>query len=287
MLKIGVVIVDFFKADQVINNVKSILSQKFVNKVLSKNVEIFISILDNSCNKKNAEILKSGLEKLQNSNNNIILNVSKKNTGYTKGNNIGVKYLEELCNDLDYLFVINPDIETKDKNTFSKMIAYLEKNKKVGILGPRQIHSNGEYAMTVRQFPNLFTQIFRRLWLRYLPFVKQVVEKDEMLKMDKAKTQEVDWLQSSFICIRKILWNEIGGFNEQYFLFMADAEICLEVWKKGYTVQFFSEAEVLADGIRCSGGGFLQFCKSWVLRQHLKDAWKYFLKHLFEKNGRK
>jgi hypothetical protein len=81
------------------------------------------------------------------------------------------------------------------------------------------------------------------------------VEKDEMQKMDKAKTQDVDWLQSSFICIRKDLWDNIGGFNEKYFLFMADAEICLESWKRKKKVQFFSDVEVLADGIRCSGGG--------------------------------
>jgi len=285
MLKIGVVIVDFLKAEKVVENVKSILNQKLIDTSLDKKIEIFISVLDNSCNEKNAETLRLGLEKLQSIKNNIILTISEKNLGYTKGNNLGVQYLNSKK--IDYLFIINPDIEIKDDNAFLKMIAYLEKNKEVGILGPRQVHTNGEYAMTVRQFPNLFTQIFRRLWLRYLPFVKQIVEKDEMLKMDKAKTQDVDWLQSSFICIRKDLWNEIGGFNEQYFLFMADAEICLEAWKKGYAVRFFSEVDVLADGVRCSAGGFIQFCKSWVLRQHLKDAWKYFLKHLFEKNVRK
>jgi hypothetical protein len=97
----------------------------------------------------------------------------------------------------------------------------------------------------------------------------------------------VDWLQSSFFVIRKNLWDEIGGFNEDYFLFMADSEICLEAWKRGYSVKFFAETEVSADGIRCSAGGIKTFFTSWVLRQHLKDAVKYMWKHLFEKNPRK
>jgi len=169
------------------------------------------------------------------------------------------------------------------------MLEYLEdkKNKKVGILGPRQINDDGTYAMNVRQFPNLFLQIIRRLSLRNIPFLQKKVEADEMLKMDKAKTQEVDWLQSSFFVIRKKLWDEIGGFNEDYFLFMADSEICLESWKRGYSVEFFAETEVSADGIRCSAGGFKMFLKSWVLRQHLRDAIKYFWKYLFQKNPRK
>jgi len=284
MMNIGIIILDFLKAKKVIQNVQSILNQN-----ISENITLHISVVDNSCNKKNAEILQSELEVFMKSKtrHTVILDITEKNIGYTKGNNRGVKNLEKLCNTLDYLFVINPDIETKNKNVFQKMITYLENNENVGIIGPRQVHKNGEYAMSVRQFPNLFTQIFRRLWLRYLPFIKQAVEKDEMQKMNKAYIQNVDWLQSSFICIRKKLWNDIGGFNENYFLFMADSEICFDTWKRGYCVQFFPEAEVYADGIRCSGGGFIQLFKSWVLRQHVKDSWKYFVKHLFEGNVRK
>ncbi len=303
-MNIGVVILDFLKAEKVVKNVESIFQQNFdMFKNSDKKINLFVSVVDNSCNAKNAEILESKLKKdikqnlKQNlkhdiiSNNNFILDITNKNIGYTKGNNRGVKNLEKLVKNqnqnLDYLFIINPDIETSNKNVFQKMINYLEKNEEVGIIGPRQVHKNGEYAMSVRKFPNLFVQIFRRLWLRSLPFIKQAVEKDEMQKMDKAKTQDVDWLQSSFICIRKDLWDNIGGFNERYFLFMADAEICLESWKRKQKVQFFSDVEVLADGIRCSGGGLSQFFKTWVLRQHLKDAWKYFVKHLFDGDVRK
>ncbi len=277
-IRVGVVILDFLKAQKVVKNIECIFTQK-----VSKNIKIYISVVDNSCNAENAYILQQGVERYS---DRCVLDISEKNIGYTKGNNRGVKNLEKLCDTFEYLFIVNPDIETRNPDVFQKMITYLEEHKEVGIIGPRQVHKDGSYAMNVRQFPNLFIQIFRRLWLRYLPFIKQAVERDEMQKMNKAQTQDVDWLQSSFIGIRKNIWDEIGGFNEDYFLFMADSEICLEVWKRGYRVQFFSEVEVFADGIRCSGGGFIQFFKSWVLRQHLKDAWKYFIRHLFERKVR-
>lgn len=290
-MNVGVVILDFLKAKQVLQNVETLLSQEF-----SENVKLYISVVDNSQNKNNANILQEGLDRYIKSTEDkrrvVMLDITEKNVGYTKGNNRGVKNIENFLEKnaidapLDYLFVINPDIETRDSTVLQKMLGYLQENEKVGILGPRQVHENGEYAMNVRQFPNLFVQIFRRIWLRSLPFIKKAVEKDEMQKMDKAKTQDVDWLQSSFFCIRKDLWDKVGGFNEAYFLFMADSEICLDVWKLGYSVQFFADVHVYADGVRCSGGGFLMLFKSMVLRQHVKDAWKYFLKHLFEKKVR-
>ncbi len=283
-MNIGIVILDFLKAKKVIQNVKSILQQH-----ISDDITFHIAVVDNSCNTENAKILQSGLEEVMHnhSRHTVSLDITEKNIGYTKGNNRGVQAIEKKLNTpLKYVFIINPDIETKERSVFQKIITYLETHKEIGIIGPRQVHENGEYAMSVRQFPNLFTQIFRRLWLRHLPFIKQAVERDEMQKMNKAKTQDVDWLQSSFICIRKNIWDTIGGFNEEYFLFMADSELCLQTWKLNYRVVFFPQAEVYADGIRCSGGGLHTFFTNWVLRQHVKDAWKYFIKHILQKNPR-
>jgi len=278
---VSVIILDFLKAQKVVKNVQSIFAQE-------KNFDIEISVVDNSCNSKNAEILKNFEAQINEKRGlaPLFIEISEKNLGYTKGNNLAA---EKISENSEYIFVINPDIEMKNPDTLQKMVSYLEdeKNKKVGILGPRQVNEDGTFAMNVRKFPNLFLQIIRRVSLRNIPFLQKKVEADEMQKMDKAKTQEVDWLQSSFFCIRKKLWDEIGGFNEEYFLFMADSEICLEAWKRGYTVEFFAETEVSADGIRCSAGGFKAFFTSWVLRQHLRDALKYMWKHIWEKNPRK
>jgi N-acetylglucosaminyl-diphospho-decaprenol L-rhamnosyltransferase len=101
------------------------------------------------------------------------------------------------------------------------------------------------------------------------------------------KIQDVDWLQSSCVILRKSLWNKIGGLNEDYFLFMSDVEICHKAWEWGKRVVYYPEARVWADGKRVSAGNFRSFLKSWVLRKHVKDSLKYRLKHFFKKNPRK
>lgn len=267
---ISIVILDFLKAQRVVKNVKSILKQE-------GNFETEIIVVDNSNNPTNASVLKP-LEKYS----EVRLIINSENQGYTKGNNTGAKYAQGK-----YIAIVNPDIEWVNKNTLQELLSYLEKHPEVGVVGPKQINPDHSIAMSVRAFPNLFVQVARRTFLRRLPILKQWVAYDEMQHLDYGKTQEVDWLQSSFVLLSKKLWDELGGFDERYFLFLADTELCWQAWKKGKKTVYYPKAVVAADGIRCSDGGFLSFFRGWVIRQHVKDSWRYTLKHWFESSPRK
>ncbi len=266
---VSIIILDFLKAPKVVQNVESVLWQ-------NTDFGVEIVVVDNSVNSENAKVLK----KLE-CHKNVTVVINEKNEGYTRGNNRGV-----LLAKGEYIAIVNPDIIWKQKDTLQKLINYLGAHPEVGIVGPKQINPDGCVAMSVRAFPNLFVQIARRTFLRHLPGIKEWVAYDEMQHLDYEKVQKVDWLQSSFMVMRKDDWNGCGGFDEDYFLFMSDAEICRKFWKKGKAVVYFPEVWVYADGIRCSEGGFSDFCKQWVLRQHFKDSLKYTIKHLFERNPR-
>ena len=259
------------KAKRVSENVESILAQK-------TDFPLEIIVVDNSVNSVNAKIL---LELQKHPNVRVVIN--DKNVGYVSGNNGGAaRALGE------YLMIVNPDIIWREKDTLQTMIDYMNEHEEVGILGPKQINDTDKsVAMTVRAFPKLFLQIARRTWIRKLPLIKRWVAHDEMRHLDYEKTQEVDWLQSSFWLIRKSLWNSFGGLNPDYFLFMSDPDLCFKVWEKGYKVVYYPKAVVYADGIRLSQGGMKAFFQKWTLRQHLKDAIKYSWNHLWRGNPRR
>jgi GT2 family glycosyltransferase len=269
-IKATAIILDFMKGARVVENVKSILAQK-------TDFKIKIIVIDNSCHAGNVEILRAGLEGLK----RVKLVVNEKNLGYIKAHNA-------VKNDMEgkYLFIINPDILWKDSGVIQKMADYMDAHPDIGILGPRQINDSGETAMTVRAFPKLYLQIARRTFLRKLPILKNRVAYDEMRHLDYGKIQDVDWLQSSCVAIRKDLWDKIGGLNEDYFLFMGDVELCYQSWKNGKRVVYFPDVRVYADGKRLSAGGFKKFFQSWVMRQHLKDSIKYRLKYFFNPDPR-
>ncbi|PKL72207.1 glycosyl transferase family 2 [Candidatus Kuenenbacteria bacterium HGW-Kuenenbacteria-1] len=269
--KVTILILDYLKAKQVVENVKSIIEQEV-------NFQFKIIVIDNSCNELNANILKHCLKDFE----CVKVIINQKNVGYIKAHNQVNKEIEG-----QYVAIVNPDIMWKEKDALLKMVDYLDKHKDIGILGPKQINNDGVIAMTVRAFPKFFIQVARRTFFRKIPILKNFVEYDEMQHLDYSKIQDVDWLQSSCVIIRKELWDDIKGLCKDYFLFMSDVELCYQVWKRGKRVVYYPETQVYADGKRVSAGGFKQFFKNWVLRQHVVDSLRYMFKHFFEKNPRK
>ncbi|MBN2096672.1 glycosyltransferase [Candidatus Peregrinibacteria bacterium] len=269
--KASIIILDYLKSRRVCENVESILEQitDFPYEVI---------VVDNSANPLNAKKLKT-LRKHR----NVKIIINDENLGYPKGNNRGVKKSKG-----DYILIVNPDIVWKDKKTLQKLITYMDKHPEVGVLGPQQVNEgDGSIAMTVRRFPKLTLQIARRTFLRRLPLLRSLVAKDECRDLNYYKTQPVDWLQSSFWITRRTLWNKLGGLNQDYLIFMSDPDYCFKCWQAGYQVIYHPDVTVHADGLRASAGGLKEFFKTWILRQHFKDALKYRWSHLFKGNPRK
>ena len=269
--RLTIVVLDYMKAKRVVENVNLLEKQKtnFSSKII---------VIDNSCNQENADVLRKNLGER----GHIDLVINDKNLGYIKAHN---EVHDKMVG--DYLLILNPDILLKDGDVLQKMVDYLDENKEVGLIGPKQVNDNGEIAMTVRGWPKFYLQVARRTFLRNLPVLKQLVERDEMKYLDYNKIQDVDWLQSSCVMVRKKLWDDIGGLDETYFLFMSDPEICFQIWSRCFRVVYYPEVKVFADGKRVSAGGFEQFFKSWILRQHVKDSLNYRLKHFLKANPRK
>lgn len=268
--KLTLLVSNHTKALRVVENVEYLLKQE-------ANFGFKIFVTDVSCNQDQIKILRDGLEKYP----NVELIINSKNLGYAKSHNkIKGKEVGE------YIFVINPDVLFKEKDTLQKIVNYMDEHSDIAILGPQQINDTGEIAMSVRAFPKFYVQVARRTFLRNLPILKDEVAYDEMKHLDYSKIQDVDWLQSSCVIIRRDFWEKVGGYNEYYYLFMADTEMCLKAWEMGYRVVYYPEARVYADGKRLSAGGFMKFFQSWFVRQHVIDSLKYRLKHFWKGNPR-
>jgi len=269
-IKATIIILDYLKGARVVENVKSILGQNL-------DFAIKIIVIDNSCDEKNAAILRT-LANLP----DVSVRINKKNLGYVKAHNSVKADVEG-----EYVMIVNPDIIWHDRGSIKKMIDYMDRNKDIGIIGPKQINeTDGRPAMTMRAFPKFYLQVFRRTFFRNFPILKNKINFDEMRHLDYESIQDIDWLQSSCVMVRRQLWEKVGGLCESYFLFMSDVELCFRSWQNGLRVVYFPLSVVYADGKRASAGGFKKFFKSWVLRQHVVDSLKYRAKHFFEGNPR-
>lgn len=260
--KASAIILNTSKPLQVVKNVQSLLRQQI-------SVPLEIIVVDNSGKEENKNVLKKLEEYPQ------VQTIFTNINGYSYGNNLAAKHATG-----EFLFVINPDIFLPEEGILSEIVDYMEKNEEVVILGPKQKNPDGSLEKTARRFPTLFAQIFRRM-----PFLKNthLVHEYEFQDIHAENIQNVDWLQSSFWCVRADFWKAVGGFDEQYFVFMADVEMCRQAHKKEKKVIYYPLVQVEADGIRCSRGGLFQIFTKKILRIHAKDALKYHWNRLIKK----
>lgn len=262
---ISVVIVDYFKAQRVVENVDQVLAQQ-------GNFDIEVIVIDNSVDEENQKILSRLRD-----HDNVTLVFNEDNIGYTQASNQGAF----LCHG-DYLFFVNPDIEWKSPAILREIVEIYKEDPSIGIVGTRQLNDDGTVPDTVRRFPDIYSQIIRRTALRHLPLLKNMVEHYEYFNFDYSKTADVDWIQSSFMAISRLAWEKVHGFDSRYFIFMADPDICYKCWEVGYKVHYESGVVVGADGIRCSAGGFSDIFTNKVLRFHIRDAFAYYFKYFFK-----
>ena len=269
--RVTIIILHYKKTDRTIRNVNYLLQQK-------TDFGLKIILVDNSGHEKRRQLLVESFKQC----GNVEILVNPRNLGYTRGYNSAKGHEEG-----DYIFSVNDDILFEEDDSMQKIVNYMDSHPEVAILGPEQINDDGTITMSVRAFPRLYLQVARRTFFRNTPVLKEKIAHDEMRHLDYSRIQDVDWLQSSCCIIRRDFWERVGGYNEYYFLFMADTEMCFRAWEMGYRVTYFPETRVYQDGLRVSRGGFLDFFRSWVLRQHVWDSLKYTSRHWNEKNPRK
>lgn len=253
---LAVVIVNYFKAERLLQCVQSLRRQ-------SAGRQISIAVVENSMDVDQLELLRRAADELQ-----FVLVEPRANLGYTRGCNLGARSLA----DAEFVVLCNPDILWERPDTLERLVAIARADPAIGVLAPLQFSDDGELVETARTFPSLLSQMKRRLD----PQRGSELHLIEPLLRGSTNLMDVDWLQSSCVLIRRSLWDRIGGLDERYFLFMADVALGREVWIQGYRVCLTSSTCVRADGKRASSGGFLALLTSSTQRSHLIDALRYY-----------
>ncbi|EKD93785.1 MAG: hypothetical protein ACD_28C00061G0001, partial [uncultured bacterium] len=194
------------------------------------------------------------------------------NLGYGKGNNLGVRQAKG-----EYIIISNPDIFVHP-DTMQKLVEYMEAHPDVGLAGPRLRYYNGQVQPSCRRHMNFMDLIIKRTFLRQLPYFKKRLKSYLMDDFDHENIQEVDLITGAYFIMRRELYRHIRGFDERYFLFMEDYDLCRTVHQKGYKVIYYPVAEAEHYHKRLSGGNIFWLLTRRVFWIHVSSAFKYFWK---------
>lgn len=197
---------------------------------------------------------------------------SGKNLGMGAGNNFGINIAKG-----EYVLILNPDIIVK-KDSIIKLYYYLKNNEKVGLAGPKLVYPDGKLQYSCFRQWRFLTPLFRRTFLgRY---AKKHLENFLMNDFDHKKEAEVDWLMGSCLMAKKSVLDEVGGFDDRFFMYFEDTDLCRKIWKSGRKVVYFPESEIIHDHGRASAEKrwfFAPFTNK-LSRVHIASWLKYFIK---------
>ncbi|MFC6097407.1 glycosyltransferase family 2 protein [Flavobacterium qiangtangense] len=168
-----------------------------------------IIILDNNSIDESCAFIKSHYPKVQ-------LIESKVNYGFGKGNNEAFKLATG-----DSILLLNNDTILRDD--LLPIVNYLKKDPTIGAIGIKMLDGNKQFLPASGDFPT----INNMFWM------KNIQKKSKKLANSKT-LQEVDWLTGSFLLMPKNVFAEIDGFDEDYFLYVEDVDLCKRVADKKY-----------------------------------------------------
>lgn len=200
------------------------------------------------------------------------------NIGYGQGNNVGMKQAKGK-----YLILLNPDTVIFPQQ-LEAWVDWMEQHPDVGISAPRVLNPDGTDQDTCCRFHTIGIPVYRRTFLGKLPWGKKAINHFLMKDMDRSKAQPIDWAQGSALCIRRELIEKIGGFDEAFFMYFEDTDLCRRAWMSGSRVMYTPVARVTHYHHRES-----RIKRPWEVftnkttRYHIKSAIAYFWKYRGQK----
>ena len=197
----------------------------------------------------------------------------QRNIGMGAGNNAGFK--KALG---DYIVVMNPDT-LAFKDTFTKLWQYMERNQKVGLVGPKQLNPDKSVQDSCFRWHRLFTPLLRRTPLGKCKFAQKGLNCFKMSDYDRSYIKEVDWLLGSFMFIRRLALKQVEGFDERFFLYFEDTDFCKRFHKLNWQVVYNPEVQIIHNHNRDSAQvEWYKFYLNKTTRSHISSWIKYLLK---------
>ncbi|NOS86109.1 MAG: glycosyltransferase family 2 protein [Ignavibacteria bacterium] len=153
------------------------------------------------------------------------------NLGFAKANNIGAK-----LSDSEYLCFLNPDtIVTED--FISPIVNFINKDPQVGVCAPMLVYEDGSYQSSSGFKMGVWYDF---LEASYLIGLIRKSKKQKHLKIEKSMLPvEVGWVSGACMILKRSVFEQVGGFSEDYFLNYEDIDLCRKIEDAGYNNYYF------------------------------------------------
>jgi GT2 family glycosyltransferase len=184
-----------------------------------------------------------------------------KNIGFGKAHNLVLENLNSK-----FHLILNPDI-VFSSDLFVSLIKELKNRSDVSFITPKVIYPNKKLQYVCRKHPTFFDLINRKLHIS-----EYQIERNEYRNQDLEKPFYPEFIHGCFMFFKTDDLKFINGFDERYFLYMEDADICRKIYEVGKKILYFPNVEIVHQHQKGSSKSIKLFLF------HLSSAVKYLLK---------
>ncbi len=193
---------------------------------------------------------------------------AERNLGFGGGHNL---VLRTDCEVAEYHVVLNPDVHFAPE-ILAALYCVMTDYPSVGLIMPQILYPDGTEQRLCKQFPAPLDLISRRFLGRLgrSLFAKRL-DRYELCHLDMGIVREIPCLSGCFMFIRSAALREVGFFDERYFMYMEDVDLCRRIGARYKTV-FYPEVAVTHGYAKGS------YRDPKLLKYHLQSAFRYFCK---------
>ena len=222
-MDLTIIIVNWNTRDLLIDCLNSI--QENLGTVPTPQTETFV--VDNASSDGSAEAVRSSFPRVH-------LIENRDNVGFSRANNQAAELAQGK-----YVLLLNPDTMLQP-SAIKTMIAYLDSHDYVGAVGPRIVNPDGTVQVSIYPQPTLLRETWRLFHLdRIVPYGSYSTS-----ILDSESPRVVDILMGVCIMLRREIVQNLGLFDEQFFVFSEDFDMCVRIRKAGWQIHWLPKAEI-------------------------------------------
>jgi GT2 family glycosyltransferase len=230
-----------------------------------KGIDAEIIVVDNNSPDDSCAMMKQCFPE-------VLLIENKDNAGFPKGNNIGVGAARGK-----YVCILNPDTVVAE-DTFTKVLAFAEEQNQLGIIGSKLIDGRGNFLPeSKRGVPTPWVAFTKVGGLYKLLPKSEIFNKYYAQHLDENQTGLTDILVGAFMVMKRELYLEVGGFDEDCFMYSDDIDLSYTVLKRGLHNYYFTETTV----IHYKGESTV---KDGAYMNRFREAMQFFYKKHFKQS---
>jgi N-acetylglucosaminyl-diphospho-decaprenol L-rhamnosyltransferase len=169
--------------------------------------------------------------------------IEQENLGLGAGFNRGIR----AAPDGDYYLLINSDAWVVG-DAVERLARFAAEHPRAAVVGPRLLNPDGSLQCSVRGFPTLWRLATEYLFLRKLAPRSRAFNAFYAGGFEHDRVREVDFLMAACLLVRREASEEVGLFDERYFMFSEEVDWCYRFRKAGWSVVFVPDAEVVHVG---------------------------------------